>query len=441
LGLAYRVNEKWVIRAGGSINFLPTDGAIASSPFGSPVNSINTAWVPSLDGGLTPFATLNNPFPTGILLPPQRNPNYEQTLLGLGVTSTVPGNPRAYSEQFNFGVERELPGGAILDVAYAGLKGVHLYQTRQLDQLPDQYLALGTQLLQNVANPYYGKIATGTLANPTVSYGQLLRPFPQYTGFSAAAAGAANSHYHALQMKVEKRFKSGGTLLASFTHSKLISDTEQLANFNSGVGNQTYQDFNNLRAEKSLAGFDTPENLVISYVYDLPFGKGKKFLNAMRGPTNAVLSGWGINGITTFSAGTPLSFLNANNTTNSLGGNQRPNVIAGCEKSISGSAQERVNKWFNTACFTAPPAFTFGNESRTDPALRTAGVANWDFATFKDTTIRERFALQFRAEIFNLFNRVQFGAPNQTFGGSTFGVVTAQANNQRLVQLALRLKF
>src|SRR5262249_10816163 len=156
-------------------------------------------------------------------------------------------------------------------------------------------------------------------------------------------------------------------VLASYTHSKLISDTEQLANFSSGVGNQTYQNYNNLQAEKSLAGFDTPDNLVISYVYDLPVGKGKRFLSALPGPGNTVLSCWGINGITTFSAGTPLSFLTANNTTNSFGGNLRPNVTAGCDKSISGSAQSRVNKWFNTSCFTAPAAFTFGSESRTDP--------------------------------------------------------------------------
>jgi hypothetical protein len=441
LGLAYRASNKTVIRTGGSINFLPTDGAIGSSPFGSPVNTINTPWVPSLDGGLTPFATLNNPFPTGINSPPQRDPRYEQTLLGLAVSSMVPSNPRAYTIQYNFSIERELPGGAILDVAYASLKGVHLYQTRQFNQIADQYLALGTQLVQNVPNPYFGKVATGTLANPTVARGQLLRPFPQYTGYAATAAGAANSRYHALQVKLEKRFKSGGTLLASYTHSKLISDTEQLANFASGVGNQTYQNFNNLRAERSLAGFDTPENLVVSYVYDLPAGKGRRFLRNLPGPANALISGWGINGISMFTAGTPLSFLTVNNTTNSFGGNQRPNVVAGCEKSIEGSAQSRVNAWFNTACFTAPAAFTFGNESRTDPNLRTAGIANWDFATFKDTQIRERFALQFRAEIFNLFNRVQFGAPNQTQGGATFGVVNTQAGNQRLVQLALRLKF
>jgi hypothetical protein len=440
LGIAYRVSDKWVIRAGGSVNYLPTDGAIQSGPFGSPVNSISTNWVPSQDGGRTPFATLNQPFPTGINIPPQTDPRYEQVLLGLSVSSVVPNNPHAYTEQFNFSVQREIKG-AILDVAYAGLKGVHLFQSRQLDQLSDQYLALGSKLLDTVPNPYFGKVATGTLANSTVAYGQLLRPFPQYTGFTSTAAAAANSQYHSLQVKLEKRFNSGGTVLLSYTHAKLISDTEQLANFSSGVGNQTYQDYNNLRAERSLAGFDTPDNLVISYVYDIPAGKGKKFLTNLPGPANALIAGWGINGITTLQAGTPLSFLNATNTSNSQGGNQRPNVAANCDKNIGGSAQSRINKWFNTACFTQPAAFTFGNEARTDPNLRTAGVANWDFAAFKDTQIHERFGLQFRAEIFNLFNRVQFAAPNQTFGGSTFGVVTAQANSQRLVQLALRLKF
>jgi hypothetical protein len=108
---------------------------------------------------------------------------------------------------------------------------------------------------------------------------------------------------------------------------------------------------------------------------------------------------------------------------------------------LPGSAQSRIDKWFNTSCFIAPPPFTFGSESRTDPELRGHGAANWDFAMFKDTKIREGLALQFRGEIFNLFNRVQFGQPNQTFGSLTFGVVTTQANNPRLVQLALRLKF
>jgi hypothetical protein len=159
------------------------------------------------------------------------------------------------------------------------------------------------------------------------------------------------------------------------------------------------------------------------------------------GLLNALVSGWGVNGISTFQSGAPLTFAVATNNTNSFGGTPRPNVVAGCDKTVSGTAQSRVNAWYNTSCFVAPPSFSFGSESRTDPNLRAHGIANWDFAAVKDTKILERYSLQFRAEIFNTFNRVQFAAPNNTVGSATYGFVTAQANNPRLVQLALRLRF
>jgi hypothetical protein len=442
-GVAYRATDKWVIRTGAGINFLPTDGNILSSPFGAPINTISTPWVPSLDGGLTPAATLHNPFPNGITVPPQRSPNYQQALLGLAVSAPQPNNPYGYTVQYNFAVQRELQGGAVLEVAYAGLKGVHLYRFtgHQYNQLPDSYLALGTQLLQQVPNPYYGKVAVGTLAQPTVAYGQLLRPFPQYTGFLNVGEPDGNSRYHALQVKLEKRSQRAGTILVSYTRSKLISDLEQQAAFTSGVGAYIVQDYNNLRAERSLAAYDIPQTLIVSYVYDLPMGKGHSFLGHLPSAAEKLASGWGINGITTFQAGPPLSFIMATNNTNSFGGTPRPNVSAGCAKSISGSAQSRLSGWFNTGCFSSPPAFSFGSQSRTDPSLRAAGVNNFDFAAFKNTAITERFSLEFRAEVFNLFNRVQFSPPNTTVGSSTFGVVAGQANNPRLVQLALRLRF
>jgi hypothetical protein len=443
LGIAYRATDKWVIRTGGGINFLPTDGNILSSPFGSPVNTISTPWVPSVDGGLTPAATLHNPFPNGITVPPQRSANYQQSLLGLAISAPQSNNPFAYTIQYNFGVQRELPGGAVLEVAYAGLRGIHLnrFQGHQYNQLPDADLALGAQLLQVVDNPYYGKVAVGTLAQQKVAYGQLLRPYPQYTGFLNVGAPEGNSRYHALQVKFEKRSQKGGTVLVSYTRSKLISDLEQEAAFTNGVGAYIVQDYNNLRAERSLAAYDIPQTLVISYVYDLPMGKGHSLLGNLPSVADKLASGWGINGITTFQSGPPLSFTMATNNTNSLGGTPRPNVTAACGKTVSGAAQSRLNGWFNTGCFTAPPAFAFGSESRTDPNLRAAGINNFDFAVFKNTGITERFNLQFRTEIFNLFNRVQFSPPNTTLGSTTFGTVTGQANNPRLVQLALRLSF
>ena len=121
-----------------------------------------------------------------------------------------------------------------------------------------------------------------------------------------------------------------------------------------------------------------------------------------------------------------------------------PNVVSGCEQSIGGSAQSRLNKWFNTACFTVPGAYTFGNESRTNPKLRGHGINNFNFALFKRTAITERFNLEYRAEFFNLFNRVQFGRPNMqasTAANNTFGQVTSQVNDPRLIQMALRLRF
>jgi hypothetical protein len=443
LGVAYRLSERWVIRAGAAINFLPTDGNIQSSPFGSPINTINTPWAPSLDGGLTPFATLSNPFPNGVALPPQRSSNYQQALLGLGVGSPEPTNPHAYTEQYNFSVQRELPKGTVLEAAYAGLHGVHLYRYPglELNQLPDQYLSLGAQLLQQTPNPYFGKVVAGPLAAPTVSYGQLLRPFPHYTGFRYTNAADGNSVYQALQMKLEKRFNTGGELLVSYTHAKLITDLEQQAAFTNGVGAYQVQDNYNLRAERSLAAYDIPNNLIISYVYDLPIGKGSALFGNVSGVIAKLISGWGINGITTFQSGPPLSFVTATNNTNSFGGTSRPNVSANCGKYVEGSAQSRIAKWFNTACFAAPAAFQFGSESRTDPNLRAAGINNFDFAAFKSTDLTDRFRLEFRAEVFNLFNRVQFSAPNTTVGSTAFGIVAAQQNNPRLVQFALRLRY
>jgi hypothetical protein len=122
-------------------------------------------------------------------------------------------------------------------------------------------------------------------------------------------------------------------------------------------------------------------------------------------------------------------------------GAQRPNLVAGCNLNISGSAPSRVNEWFNTNCFTQPAPFTFGDSPREFANLRAAGINNSDFALFKDTKLNERFDLQFRAEFFNLWNRAQFGMPANLYGAGGFGEVFGQANNPRLVQFALRLGF
>jgi hypothetical protein len=250
-----------------------------------------------------------------------------------------------------------------------------------------------------------------------------------------------NSIYHSGLVKVQKRFSKGGSILGSYTWAKLISDTDTLTAWLEPNGGEAVQNFNNLKLERGLANYDTPHRAVISYFYDLPFGTGQPFLSGVKGAAGKLISGWGVNGATVFQSGNPLPITDAVNLTNSFGGGSRPNSN-GQSATLSGAAQSRLNKWFNTSDFSAPPAFTFGNVGRTLPDVRSPGIANYDFSVFKNTfLVGERVGLQFRAEIFNLFNRVQFSPPGLSLGTAQFGVISGQFNTPRLVQLALRLQF
>ncbi len=452
LGLAYRLNDKTVIRTGGGIYYLPSNLQFSVSPWAQTINSYTTSWLPTLDGGVTPYAPLSDPFPNGFVSTPGNSPHDQaQTLLLGGGLGNIPLQSLRYpyQEQWNFTVQRQLPGAVALEAAYAGSKGVHLPTGGlQADFLPYQDLALGTALNNQVPNPFYGLVKTGTLSAPTVPQQQLLLPFPGFTSVSEAYANAFDSTYHALQMKVEKRFTHSGTVLAAYTFSKLIADVASLTGWldqNSGSPGYltSLQNPNNLSAEKALATFDSRSRLVLSYAIDLPFGPGQKFLNGATGLEKRLAGGWSVSGIATFQDGFPIA-LTATGTAMGPGYGRRPNVVPGCNKTTSGSAQSRLNDWFNVSCFTVPAAYTLGNESATDPTLRTAGINNWDFSLLKKTTITERFNLEFRGEIFNLFNRVQFGPPNNsvtTAANPTTGIITTQVNQPRLIQLALRLLF
>jgi hypothetical protein len=244
-----------------------------------------------------------------------------------------------------------------------------------------------------------------------------------------------------MQLKVEKRFRSGSGLLASYTISKLITDSETLTTWlEAGVAG--FQNFHNMRAERSISSQDVPQRLVVSYALDLPFGRGQRFLSGVGNATGKLVSGWAINGIYTLQGGIPIFLTTATNLTNSFGGGSRPNNN-GRSAELTGSAKERLNRWFDTSVFTQPPAFTFGNVSRTLPDVRTHGINNFDFSIFKNTYFgpEARLNLQFRAEFFNLFNRTNFGTPGQVLGTSQFGIVSSQRNEPRLVQFALKLMF
>jgi hypothetical protein len=450
-GFAYRLTNKTVLRGGYGLFWLPTDVKWNDSPHNNLINTIQTPWVATLDGGLTPYNRLSNPFPTGVIQPPGRDPSFQATLLGKNVNALLPSNPFSYAQQWNFDVEQELPDGTLIDIAYAGSKGVHLpAHTQKLNQLPLQYLSLGPALQDQVPNPFFGLITSGTLAAPTVARGQLLRPFPQYTDFNVDETTNRNSIYHSMQLKIEKRLPGGGTILASYTVAKLISDTDTLTSWlEAGPGGTQWGDSNsyNIRGERSLTAYDVPQRMVISYVLDLPFGKGKKIGGSASGVGGKVISGWGVNGIATFQSGYPIQ-LQSPDLSNSFGGYSRP-VSVGQSGKLTGPAQDRLNEWFDTSAYTLPEPFTFGNLSRSLPDVRTHGINNFDFAVFKNTRFGpdERLGLQFRTEFFNLFNRTEFGYPDTKCcrppvgDNPKFGVVSSQANFPRLIQFALRFVF
>jgi len=456
IGLAYGLNPRTVVRSGYGIFWIPNFVSFSVNPTFDVVAQGNSVYTGSTDGGRTFVNKIRNPFPaTGIVPPPGRNfpPGQSvQTLTaGNGVfTNNYFDHPAGYVQQWNLDLQRELPAGFFVDVAYAGPKGTHLPAfATQVDQLPDQYFAqaaAGTlDLFQQVPNPFTAMSGNGTaLGGSTVPLGQLLLPYPQYNGVGFKAQGIYDSIYHSLQVSAQKRLAGGGTLLLAYTNAKLISNTDTLtfwlefaSGFTGGI-----QDNHNLSGERSLSSQDVPQRLVVSYVLDLPFGRGKKWLPGVNGLAGKIVSGWGVDGITTLQRGFPLKFVTSNPTQVFFAG-ARPNRILGCKAERSGSAESRLNEWFNTSCFSQPDAFRFGNEPRVDSSLRQQGIVNFDFAIFKRTTFGrgERMGLEFRAEFFNLFNHPQFGAPNNFLQSAAFGVVNSTINNPRLVQFAMKFVF
>jgi hypothetical protein len=189
---------------------------------------------------VTPLFNLSNPLPGGFL-PPTGNSLGLLTNVGQGISGPLRQQRLPYQIQWSFDIQRQLPWNTLIDVGYAGSSGVALPSGVQYNQLPDRYLSLGTQLNTTVTNPFFGIITdeTSTLSRATVQRGQLLRPFPQFTGMAANQAPVGHSTYHAMQMRVERRFAGGLALLFAWTHSKLSITSATLAVFSAPAGLQT----------------------------------------------------------------------------------------------------------------------------------------------------------------------------------------------------------
>ncbi len=445
LGLAYRLNNKTVIRSAYGIYYAPSalQAAGHTGTAGMDGFSSTTPFVTSLDGRI-PTTFIDNPFPNGFNFPTGRSLG-ASTFLGQGISASLfLDDASPYMQQWNLNAQRELPAGILFEAAYIGSKGTRLIDGESggvtLNQLHPSFMSQGTSLQTLVANPFVGLIPypTSTLSNAQVQRGQLLRPYPQYTGLGSFRKPQGNSIYHALTLRADKRFSNGLSLLVAYTKGKLIDDVSQTVTFLGPAGNK--QDAYNRRAERSISTQDVAQRLVFSYVYELPFGKGRKLFGSAPSFVNHIIGGWQINGITTFQSGTPLIITQSQNNAGIFSPGQRPNWTGRSARLEGGSTTDRIARWFDTSQFTAAPAFTFGSTPRTLPDVRNPGTKLWDISFFKNNYFggEKNYNAQFRVEMFGAFNTPQFNGPGAQVGSSNFGVIGG-AGGTRQIQLALKL--
>ena len=426
LGLSYQVDPKTVVRAGYSHIYGPSNQGAQGTvgPFGFRTENL---WVTTIDG-ITPLNTLRNPYPNGF----QPSPGASQGLLtqaGANLQAPLRDTPSPWTIQYNVNVQRELPWALFVEVAYVGTRGYDLSRVGEgglsLNQLDPRYMSLGSELNQQVPNPFYGIVNNGVLTQPTVSRAQLLRPYPQFTDIIPLYSSGAKSRYHALQMTGRKRLSHGLMFEGSYTFARA-----------SEIG-MSHQNSYDIEASWALASYDITHRFVMSYLYELPFGRNRRFASGAPALVNAIIGGWQFNGITTLQSGTPLS-ITANPTAGIFGARTQPNNNGQAPR-LDGPVDQRLNRYFDTSVYSQPAAFTFGNEPIFSPLLRAHGVRNFDLSLFKNFDVRQKITAQFRIEALNAFNHVQFSAPNTSVTSSSFGVISGQANAPRQLQFGLKL--
>ncbi len=477
LGFAYQINSKTVLRGGYGIFYEALkEGSYAdqdSLGFFNKETLTTASGAPfQVDDGFPHLFPVVGPFTPG-------GQNGNSGVITVPAGSARPGDVQTW----NLDVQRQLTNTLLVDVAYVGSKGTHLPALNIIpNQVNPKYLSLGSDLTMDASCLASSSCTNAIAAGVTLPYSdfsgtiaQALRPFPQYGDFnqednSFTPDRTGNSTYHAMQARIQDRFSNGLSLLVSYTISKNISDADSQGPGVQGfIGGNTYIGENsyNRRAEKAVSNLDTPQSLVASFFYELPVGRGKKYVT-QPGLADRLVSGWYMGGILHYNSGTPMEVYSACGQTASyvlFGGCEftglaRVNVVSGVKQTNKSSNFQPANTpFYNPSAFTVAPAFTFGNEPRALDHARTFGGKNEDITLGKKTRLfGEKLTLDFRAEFFNIFNRhiytapggwaTQLGSPFQAVGSSEcpgpfacgFGAVTG-ASGPRTIQFALKLIY
>lgn len=433
-GFAYAITPQTVVRGGYGLYYQPLvySGSASLAP-----GFVLTNVIPSQSG--IPAINLSNPFPT-LSTTPTGNTLGLSTSIGSSLSLIDQARKAPFFQSYSADIQQELPHGFALKIGYVGGHGRNQPNSLNINQLSDNYFSLGNAALTNkVPFKFAG---TGAWSSANQPYNQSLRPFPQFTTITDSVSDGI-SNYNALNVKVQKLFSNGLTILGAFTWASnwdnlwgASSTLNPLISNNNGA-----QDVNNINAEYARSINNIPKRTTLALTYELPFGHGKQFLSGANRWMDLAVGGWTFNNIMIIQDGAPLPISQTTNSNSAFGNlGTRPSLVPGVNPCYSGRPQDRLNAYFNPAAFTTTPAGSYGNSPRTLNCYG-PGYANFDLSLNKTFHVTERVHAEFRAEALNAFNTPQFNGPNLAADSSTAGKITGTLGFPRLVQLGGRLTF
>ncbi|MGH9627363.1 MAG: TonB-dependent receptor domain-containing protein, partial [Bryobacteraceae bacterium] len=431
VGLAFRVSDSFAIRTGYGMTWIEQAGI--TTPFTTPLFPfIRTVQQTSLDNINPAFVLSHGP---AIRMD---EPDAESGL-GQGVFGVQRDQKSGYAQQWNLSLQKTFGENWSIEAGYLGSKLTNLgVPDVNLNQLRVEQLALGSQLTQQVSNPFFGQIPIeSTLGRSTIARQQLLRPFPRFTTVALYRNNVGHSTYHSFQSRIEKRFSQGLTFTAAYTFSRLIDDAGAVfdaAILTGPVPAFQAADSHNRRLEKDVSTGNIPHVVSSGFVYELPFGQDRRF--GLRGWKEVLAGGWQFAGIVRAQSGSPIAISQQPNLNAFAGfGVQRPNRLH--DPNLP-EEQRSTARWFDTSAFSAAPQFTIGNSSRNP--VRSPGYRTVDVMLGKAFRLTERVRTELRAEAFNVTNTPSLGNPNGALGTAAFGTITT-ARDPRVFEFVLKLQF
>ncbi|MGH9631923.1 MAG: TonB-dependent receptor domain-containing protein, partial [Bryobacteraceae bacterium] len=441
IGLAFQINDRTVLRTGYGI-FYGLAGAATENALGTRLQlgyNAQPNFVALDPNGVQPAFYWQNGLPPVDPAPPVIDSSFANNQSISNWVRAEDGRP-PYIQNWHFGIQRQITNSLMVEVAYVGTKGTRLTSSNmRINQLHPDLMRMGLQLGLDVNSqaardagfqpPYAGFI--GTVA-------QALRPFPQYFDITAPMETLGHSTYNSLQVQVQKRYAQGLNFSVAYTFSKKITNAGE-----SQVGEQNAgpMDFYNLSLDKSLSYNDLPHVLAIGYAYELPIGEGKRYLNIRTPVLSHLISGWQISGMHRYQSGPPLRISGGFST--GIFSPNRPTYVPGQEVRTdvgAGDFDPARDLWLNINAFSNGERFQFGDVPRTIPE-RSFPFFDESIGLLKKTQFGETVQLEFRAEFYNVLNRVNFAPPERNINSAAFGRVGSQLGSPRQGQLGLRLSF